>query len=115
MLSVEESVSILLFAREDYRKTLELAVQDEEQHENEPHYLGWAWYNVETHPSKLMRLVTEGIVRINFKSNSSTNYKLKDRDAVKKSLAGFDRANEKMKAKQEIESKRSIQGKANIR
>jgi len=33
-----------------------------------------------------MRLVTSGIVRVSFKSRSTTCYLLKDRDATKKAL-----------------------------
>jgi hypothetical protein len=63
-----------------------MAIGHEEQNANNQNYLGWEWFDVETHPAKLIRLVTEGIVRVNFKSNSSTCYLLKERQAVKTAL-----------------------------
>lgn len=100
-------VTTFLLSRLEYRKTFELAVKEEEEHTSNPHYLGWEWYKVETHPSRLMRLVTEGIARINFKSNSSTNYLLKDRDAVKKALSGLDREIQRQKEIREVEAHRA--------
>jgi len=79
--------TILLFAKGEYRKTYELAIKSEEEHANDQHYLGWQWFDVETHPSKLIRLVTEGVAKVNFRSNRSTHYLLKDRAAVKKALS----------------------------
>lgn len=89
-LDTETNVSILLRGKGEFRKTLDLAVEAEEQHANEPHYLGWQWFDVETHPTRLMRLVTEGIAKVNFKSNSSTCYMLKDRNGVKKALSNVE-------------------------
>jgi hypothetical protein len=103
---VSDIVTNLLIAKPEYRKTFELAVTEEEEHSNDQHYLGWEWYKVETHPSKLMRLVTEGIARINFKSNSSTNYVLKDREAVKQALTHLD-------ARREVAAKRKAQSSTN--
>lgn len=70
----------------EYLKTLEKAVEQEEQNASNKSYLGWEWFDVETLGAKLMRLVTSGIVKVNFKSRSTTCYLLKDRDAVKKAL-----------------------------
>lgn len=69
----------------EYSKSLRLAIEHEEKNWSE-HYLGWEWYHAEIHPSKLIRLVTDGIAKINFKSRSATCYLLKDREAVKKAL-----------------------------
>lgn len=102
-----ESVIEFLLARPEYRKTLELAVKEEDQHANEQHYLGWQWFSVETHPTKLMRLVTEGIARVAFKSNSSTNYMLKEKDEVRKALSGLDREIQRQKELREIQAKRT--------
>jgi hypothetical protein len=105
-VSSENVVSFLL-ARPEYRKTLELAVKEEEQHANEQHYLGWQWFGVETNPSKLMRLVTEGIARVSFKSNSSTNYMLKERSEVKIALSGLDKEIQRLRERGEVEAKRA--------
>jgi len=82
------SPEIVAFLKEhpEYLKTLEKAVEQEEQNASNKSYLGWEWFDVETLGAKLMRLVTSGIVKVNFKSRSTTCYLLKDRDAVKKAL-----------------------------
>jgi hypothetical protein len=82
------TAEIMAFLKEhpEYVKTLEKAVEHEEHNASNKNYLGWEWYNVETLGAKLMRLVTSGIVRVNFKSRSTTCYLLKDREAVKKAL-----------------------------
>lgn len=78
----------MAFLREhpEYVKTLRKAVEQEEQNVNNPHYLGWEWYDVETLGAKLQRLVISGIAKINFKSRSSTCYFLNERPIVKKAL-----------------------------
>ena len=53
-----------------------------------------------------MRLVTEGIARINFKSNSSTNYLLKERGIVKEALARLDKEIQSQKAMRDKEIQR---------
>jgi hypothetical protein len=88
-MSEQLEISQLLSQKPDYLKTLDLAVKHEEQNSSNKNYLGWEWYDVETHPAKLVRLVTSGIARVNFKSNNATCYLLKDRQTVKKSLNHF--------------------------
>ena len=46
-------------------------------------YMGWEWYDVGVHPSKLNKLVLEGIIRIVHKSRSMTVYRLRDFDSIK--------------------------------
>lgn len=74
----------LLAQKPEYLKTLQLAVQKEEDNLSNKQYLGWQWFDVETHPAKLMRLVTSSIAKVNFKSNNSTCYLLKNRESVKR-------------------------------
>ncbi|MGI0083056.1 MAG: hypothetical protein ACREAF_04990 [Nitrosopumilaceae archaeon] len=90
-LSVKCDVFIKAEKKPEYLKTLTLAVKHEEENLSKEYYLGWEWFNVETHPAKLIRLVTEGIAQVRFKSNSSTHYLLKDRDSVKKILARIEK------------------------
>ena len=71
----------------EYRKTLRLAMVHEETGEGERNYRGWQWGDVETHPTKLIRLVTEGISRVSLKTRHSTHYLLRDREAVRKALS----------------------------
>jgi len=70
----------------EHQKTLKLALVHEESAEDEVNYRGWQWSDVEVHPTKLMRLVIEGISKVNVKTRHSTHYLLRDRNAVKKAL-----------------------------
>ena len=78
---------ILLFLERfpEYRKTLILAVAHEDQG-GALSYQGWQWHHVETHPTKLIRLITEGIAKVNVKTRHTTYYVLRERDLVKKVL-----------------------------
>lgn len=69
-----------------YREILQRAVEAEEKNSQDPHYLGWAWYDVRAYPAHLVKLVIAGITNVNFKSNSSTNYLLVNREATKQAL-----------------------------
>jgi hypothetical protein len=69
-----------------YRRVLELAVAHEERELHSPNYMGWRWNDVEVHPTRLMRLVTDGISRINLRTRKATYYLLKDRAEVKRAL-----------------------------
>ena len=79
----ENRLRLLLERSPDYRKTLSLAVAHEETAPNAMSYQGWQWHDVETHPTKLIRLVTEGISRISLRTRQATYYVLRDRDVVK--------------------------------
>ena len=70
----------------EHAKTLRLAVIHEESGERERNYRGWQWSDFEVHPTKLMRLVIEGISKVNLKTRHSTHHLLRDRNAVKKTL-----------------------------
>ena len=76
----------LLAQKPEYLKTLQLAVQKEEENLSNKEYLGWQWFEVETHPAKLMNLVTSSIAKVNLKSNNSTCYLLKNIDSVKRAI-----------------------------
>ena len=76
----------LLAQKPEYLKTLQLAVQKEEENLSNKQYLGWQWFDVETHPAKLIKLVTSSIAKVNFKSNNSTCYLLKNRESVKRAV-----------------------------
>jgi len=70
----------------EHRKTLRLALVHEESGEGETNYRGWQWSDVDTHQTKLLRLVIEGISKINVKTRHATYYLLRDRKAVKNAL-----------------------------
>ena len=69
-----------------YYEILQRAMEAEEKNVQNQHYLGWEWYDVRAYPAQLVKLVIAGISNVNFKSNSSTNYLLVDREATKQAL-----------------------------
>ncbi|HEV2119334.1 MAG TPA: hypothetical protein VGS11_04415 [Candidatus Bathyarchaeia archaeon] len=79
-----EEARILAFLERfpEYGKTLSLASLYEENLRAPSQ--GWRWHDVETHPTKLIRLVTDGIARVSVKTRGATYYLLRDREAVKK-------------------------------
>ncbi len=83
----QNKVELFLNRFPEYRKTLRLATTHEESSRDSRPYQGWQWHDVETHPTKLLRLVTEGIARVMLKTRHATYYVLKDRDTVKRYLA----------------------------
>src|SRR5712664_1708230 len=66
----------------EYIKTLRLAAVFEENAGSPVQ--GWRWHDVETHPTKLIRLVTDGIARVSLKTRGATFYLLRDKEAVKR-------------------------------
>jgi len=85
--ATENRLAYFLERFPEYRKTLRLALTHEESGREARSYQGWQWHDVETHPTKLIRLVTEGISRISLRTRQATSYILRDRDAVKRVLA----------------------------
>jgi hypothetical protein len=85
----ENKLSVFLERFPEYRKTLRLAVAHEDSAMSPMNYQGWQWHDVETHPTKLIRLVTEGISRISLRTRQATYYLLRDRDVVKLVLNKF--------------------------
>ncbi len=81
----EGSVAAFLGRFPEYRKTLRLAVLHEESSKSR-NYQGWQWHDVEIHPTKLIRLVTEGIIKVSLRTRQASYYLLRDPEAVKKAL-----------------------------
>ncbi len=71
----------------DYRPILQAAIEHEETHGRDNIYLGWEWHDVRAYPATLMKLVIEGVIKVNFKSNSTTAYLLVDKGKTKTALA----------------------------
>ena len=71
-----------------YGEILERAIVADEALDKDPIRapLGWTWSDVQAYPASLVRLVVSGIVRVQYKSNSGTGYRLIDRQAVKLAL-----------------------------
>lgn len=85
-----DDVAKFLVEHPEYEKTLEKAISHETiQAPLNKHYLGWAWYDVGTMGAKIVRLVTNDIARINFKSNSQTYYLLNNKEEVREGLRKF--------------------------
>lgn len=80
-----DKVKLFLGRYPEYEKTLRLAIAHEESASTSDGQ-GWQWHDVDTHPTKLIRLVTEGIAKINLRSRQATYYLLRERATVKKSL-----------------------------
>jgi len=70
----------------DYRKALWLAARSEEEGLGNPSYQGWQWSDVEMHPTRVLKLVIEGIAKISMRTRRATYYLLKDPDLVKRVL-----------------------------
>ncbi len=68
-----------------HREILQRAIEVEEGNPR-PEWLGWEWYQVRAYPAQLVKLVVAGIIKVNFKSQSSTHYLVMDREATKKAL-----------------------------
>ncbi|HEV2118982.1 MAG TPA: hypothetical protein VGS11_02575 [Candidatus Bathyarchaeia archaeon] len=81
----QEKVREFLGRYPEYEKTLRLAIAHEESASSSDGQ-GWQWHDVDTHPTKLIRLVTEGIARISLRSRQATYYLLREKTVVKKSL-----------------------------
>jgi len=77
---------VLLDSFPIYHRVLELAVAHEEKGLRSPGYMGWRWHDVEVHPTRLIRLVTNGISRISLRTRQATYYLLKDREEIKRAL-----------------------------
>jgi hypothetical protein len=82
----QEKVRVFLGRYPEYEKTLRLAVAHEESIDSVDGK-GWQWHDVDTHPTKLIRLVTEGIARISLRSRQATYYVLRERGLVKQTLS----------------------------
>jgi len=67
----------------DYRKALWLAARSEEEGLGNPSYQGWQWSDVEMHPTRVLKLVIEGIAKISLRTRRATYYLLKEPDLVK--------------------------------
>ena len=67
----------------DYRKALWLAARSEEEGLGSPSYQGWQWSDVEMHPTRVLKLVIEGIAKIGMRTRRATYYLLKEPNLVK--------------------------------
>lgn len=89
---MEETILRLCEEQPKYKQLLEKIVQYEKKQvrRNSPIAYNsdvyWEWHQIKVSPAKLNFLVTEGILKIIYKSNKSTTYKLEDREKTEKAL-----------------------------
>ncbi|OLE86271.1 MAG: hypothetical protein AUF79_15620 [Crenarchaeota archaeon 13_1_20CM_2_51_8] len=79
----ENYVEEFLAKYPDYRKALWLAARSEEEGLGNPSYQGWQWSDLEMHPTRVLRLVIEGIAKIGLRTRRATYYLLKEPELVK--------------------------------
>ncbi|HEX9429775.1 MAG TPA: hypothetical protein VF944_05305 [Candidatus Bathyarchaeia archaeon] len=79
----ENYVEQFLVKFPDYRKALWLAARSEEEGLGNPSYQGWQWSDIEMHPTRVLKLVIEGIAKISMRTRRATYYLLKEPDLVK--------------------------------
>jgi hypothetical protein len=82
----ENHVEEFLAKYPDYRKALWLAARSEEEGQGNPSYQGWQWSELEMHPTRVLKLIIEGIAKISLRTRRATYYLLKDPDLVKSVL-----------------------------
>ncbi|HWY29038.1 MAG TPA: hypothetical protein VNW25_07245 [Candidatus Sulfotelmatobacter sp.] len=82
----ENYVEEFLARYPDYRKALWLAARSEEEGLGNPSYQGWQWSELEMHPTRVLKLIIEGIAKIGLRTRRATYYLLKDPDLVKSVL-----------------------------
>jgi len=76
-----------LIKNPEYKRILENAVRIERNPPNdEVKELGWEWHDVGAHPGRLTKLVSEGVVKVSYKSRRFTNYRLVDLDLIERVL-----------------------------
>jgi len=69
---------------------LRLAVEEEEGHAEEKHWLGWSWSDVRAYPATINKLIVAGLVKKTYDSANFTNYRLINLEATKEALRKFD-------------------------
>jgi len=79
----ENYVEEFLAKYPDYRKALWLAARSEEEGLGNPSYQGWQWSDLEMHPTRVLKLVIEGVAKISLRTRRATYYLLKEPDLVK--------------------------------
>lgn len=82
---------VLSIIEDDYdtRAILEKAVEWEEKNKEKLETLehfGFQWHDIGVYPQKLNKLVAMGLLKITYKSRSFTEYRLVDRESIKKAL-----------------------------
>ena len=85
-MSVESKILAAIDEHPEYKIILERAVEHEEAHADDEHYLGWEWHDVKAYAATINKLVVGGLAEVSYSSANFTNYKLVDLEATKEVL-----------------------------
>jgi len=86
----KEDVLEYLNKNPGYARILRHAVEQEERHADQEHYLGWEWHHVKAYAATINKLVVDGLVEISYTSSNFTNYRLVNLEATKQALEEFE-------------------------
>lgn len=86
VVSTQARIESFLRGNPDYRPVVERALAYEDEHHSDQYYTGWSWGDVQAMAPRLVKLVTEGIIRIRYRSRRYTNYELADRETTRRAL-----------------------------
>ena len=81
----ENRLREFLEANPEFHEVLQRAVAYEEQHANDEYFTGWV-FGVGATEKQFRELVYEGIVEMGFGTGRLVDYKLADRELIKKLL-----------------------------
>ena len=86
-MSVYEKIVKLVKEKPIYGEILKRAVEIERNPPNDfVRDYGWEWHHVQAMPPYLVKLVSEGILQITYKSRKYTHYKLVDLEETERAL-----------------------------
>lgn len=86
-MSIKDKTCKLIKEHPDYKAILKAAIQVENKPPNDfIRDYGWEWHHAQAHPGKLTKLVSEGIVKVTYKSRRYTHYKLADKEEITEAL-----------------------------
>ncbi len=86
MVAQREKLFRLLGANPEIRDIVTRALEVEEKGKDNQYYLGWTWHEIPLSTQKLRVLVEEGVVKVNYQSNSTTTYVVQDPEMARQAL-----------------------------
>lgn len=86
----EHEILNYLLKHPEYVDILNRAIEVEEAHANEQHWLGWEWHHVRGHTGIINKLVVDGLVEVAYSSRSGTNYRLVSLQDTKEAIKEFE-------------------------
>jgi len=86
MVAQREKLFRLLSVNPEIRDIVARALEVEEKGKDNQYYLGWTWHEIPISTQKLRVLVEEGVVKVNYQSNSTTTYVVQDPEMARQAL-----------------------------